>query len=172
MIPASTNGGGTCATAGPIDACKTPTPGGPVPMPYPNIAQNSQVQGSSASKKVKICNKKCVMVGTKITMSSGLGYHVTGNPLHDGTRTYYAPDLRRVALQSRVEEAPGARFWYNNYNALLLGMVLERATKMSVSEYLETRLWQPMGAQGDGSWSLDSERSGFEKRQQDREHKQ
>jgi hypothetical protein len=71
MIPASTNGGGTCATSGPIDACKTPTPGGPVPMPYPNIAQNSQVQGSSASKKVKIVNKKCVMVGTKISMSSG-----------------------------------------------------------------------------------------------------
>lgn len=34
---------------------------------------------------------------------------------------------------------------------------------MSVSEYMETRLWQPMGAEGEGSWSLDSERSGFEK---------
>jgi CubicO group peptidase (beta-lactamase class C family) len=42
-------------------------------------------------------------------------------------------------------------------------MVLERATGMSVSEYLETRLWQPMGAEGDGSWDLDSERSGFER---------
>ncbi len=40
-------------------------------MPYPNIAQNTQVEGSSASKKVKIVNKKCVMVGTKISMSSG-----------------------------------------------------------------------------------------------------
>jgi CubicO group peptidase (beta-lactamase class C family) len=34
---------------------------------------------------------------------------------------------------------------------------------MSVSEYLETRLWGPMGAEGDGSWDLDSERSGFER---------
>jgi len=40
-------------------------------MPYPNLAQNTQVQGSSASKKVKILNKKTVLVGTKITMSSG-----------------------------------------------------------------------------------------------------
>ena len=71
MIPASTNGGGMCATTGPIDVCKTPTPGGPVPMPYPNIAQNTQVDGSSASKKVKIVNKKCVMVGTNIRMSTG-----------------------------------------------------------------------------------------------------
>ena len=42
-------------------------------------------------------------------------------------------------------------------------MLLERATGMSVSEYLETRLWQPMGAEGEASWDLDSERSGFEK---------
>jgi CubicO group peptidase (beta-lactamase class C family) len=42
-------------------------------------------------------------------------------------------------------------------------MILERATGMNVSEYMETRLWQPMGAEGEGSWSLDSERSGFEK---------
>ena len=35
--------------------------------------------------------------------------------------------------------------------------------EMSVADYLETRLWQPMGAEADGSWSLDSERSGFEK---------
>lgn len=71
MLPASTNGGGTCTTTGPIDVCKTPTPGGPVPMPYMNIAQNTQVQGSTASKKVKIVNKKCVKVGTKTTMSAG-----------------------------------------------------------------------------------------------------
>jgi CubicO group peptidase (beta-lactamase class C family) len=43
----------------------------------------------------------------------------------------------------------------------LLGMILERATGMSVAEYLETRIWQPIGMEYDGSWSLDSE--GFEK---------
>jgi CubicO group peptidase (beta-lactamase class C family) len=98
-----------------------------------------------------------------LTMSSGIGYHRNSNPLHDGTKTYYAPDLRALALESRIEEPPGTRFLYNDYNPLLIGMVLERATNMSVSEYLETRLWQPMGAEADGSWSLDSDRSGFEK---------
>jgi CubicO group peptidase (beta-lactamase class C family) len=98
-----------------------------------------------------------------LTMSSGIGYHRNSNPLHDGTKTYYAPDLRALALESRIEEPPGTRFLYNDYNPLLIGMVLERATNMSVAEYLETRLWQPMGAEADGSWSLDSDRSGFEK---------
>ncbi len=34
---------------------------------------------------------------------------------------------------------------------------------MSVSEFMATRLWQPLGAEADGTWSLDSEDSGFEK---------
>jgi hypothetical protein len=34
---------------------------------------------------------------------------------------------------------------------------------MSVSDYMATRLWQPLGAEADATWNLDSERSGFEK---------
>jgi CubicO group peptidase (beta-lactamase class C family) len=34
---------------------------------------------------------------------------------------------------------------------------------MSVSEYMSTRLWKPLGAEVDATWSLDSEASGFEK---------
>jgi CubicO group peptidase (beta-lactamase class C family) len=62
-----------------------------------------------------------------------------------------------------IEGPPVAVFQYNNYNPLLLGMVVERATGMSVSEYVSTRLWEPLGAEADASWSLDSERAGFEK---------
>jgi hypothetical protein len=69
MLPASTNGGGQCA--GFPDVCKTPTPGGPVPMPYPNIAMLVQAKGSSCSKKVKILNKKTATKKTEISMSSG-----------------------------------------------------------------------------------------------------
>ena len=98
-----------------------------------------------------------------ITMTSGIRYRDWFSPWSDPATTYYAPDLRSAALSSRIEESPGNRFLYNNYNPLLIGMVLERATGMKVSEYLETRLWQPMGAEADASWSLDSERSGFEK---------
>lgn len=77
--------------------------------------------------------------------------------------TYYGTDLRRVALtHTEVEQAPGA-WLYNNYNPLLIGLALERATGMSVSEYAATRVWQPLGAERDATWSLDSARSGFEK---------
>jgi CubicO group peptidase (beta-lactamase class C family) len=99
-----------------------------------------------------------------ITMKSGLRWKRSeSNPFSDDFITYYSPDLRKVALSSKVVDTPGQQFIYNDYNPLLLGMILERITDMCVSQYMESRLWQAMGAEGDGSWSLDSEKSGFEK---------
>jgi CubicO group peptidase (beta-lactamase class C family) len=99
-----------------------------------------------------------------VSMTSGLRWDRSeSNPFSDDFLTYYSPDLRQTALEAEIVEAPGLTFVYNDYNPALVGMILERATGMSISEYMETRLWQPMGAEGTGSWSLDSERSGFEK---------
>ncbi len=98
-----------------------------------------------------------------MTMSSGLRYEERSLPWSDDSVTYYGTDLRATALSSTIEEEPGRRFLYNNFNPLIEGLVLERATGMSVSEYLSQRLWQPMGAEADASWSLDSTASGFEK---------
>jgi CubicO group peptidase (beta-lactamase class C family) len=99
-----------------------------------------------------------------LAMRSGLRYEEDGGPWGDDTATYYAPDLRALALtRTEVVEEPGRRFHYNNFNPLLVGLALERAVGMPVASYLEHRLWRPMGMEADGSWSLDSRASGFEK---------
>ncbi len=101
-----------------------------------------------------------------LTMTSGLRYHESGLPwpFGDDTYTYLGTDLREVALErSRIEEPPGRHWLYNNYNPLLLGLVLERATGGSVSADLSAVLWRPLGAERDASWNLDSDASGFEK---------
>jgi CubicO group peptidase (beta-lactamase class C family) len=99
-----------------------------------------------------------------LRMSSGIEYDGLGGLDGDDSKTYYYPDLRKLALEeTTVVDSPGSGFLYNNYHPLLLGMILERATGMSVADYLETRIWQPIGMEFDGSWSLDSEASGFEK---------
>ncbi|EKE6108919.1 DUF4150 domain-containing protein [Vibrio cholerae] len=46
-----TKGSGGTVTGFP-DICKTPTPGGPVPIPYPNIAKSSNLAGGSRTVKV------------------------------------------------------------------------------------------------------------------------
>ncbi len=67
MFPASSKGGGQCMGA--PDVCKTPTPGGPVPIPYPNIGM--VMQASKTSTKVKFCNKAAVTKKSEIPRSQG-----------------------------------------------------------------------------------------------------
>ena len=100
-----------------------------------------------------------------LTMSSGIRYREGGFPsLGDDTYTYYGVDLRDLALnRTRIDAPPGLAWVYNNYHPLLLGLVLERTTRTSVSDFMARRLWQPLGAEADATWSLDSESSGFEK---------
>lgn len=101
-----------------------------------------------------------------LTMSSGVRYEEQGLPLPwgDDVDTYYGTDLRDLGLSAtQIVRPPGQEWLYNNYNPLLLGLVLERATGTSVSDYMATKLWQPLGAEADATWNLDSEGSGFEK---------
>ena len=99
-----------------------------------------------------------------LRMSSGIRYEEAHFFNGDDAKTYYYPELRALALQqTRIELAPGARFHYNNYHPLLLGLILERTTGTSVTQYLQEELWTPLGMEYDGSWSLDSETDGLEK---------
>jgi hypothetical protein len=41
------------ATASAPDVCKTPAPGGPVPLPYPNVALSSDLAGGTSSVRVE-----------------------------------------------------------------------------------------------------------------------
>ncbi|MGB7636283.1 MAG: serine hydrolase [Nitrososphaeraceae archaeon] len=104
-----------------------------------------------------------ITIKNLLTMSSGLSYVEQSLPWSDDTKTYYDTDLRSLALSAKIEEAPGKRFHYNNYNPLLLGIILERTTHKHVSQYLEEKIWKPLGMEAPGSWSLDSDASGFEK---------
>jgi CubicO group peptidase (beta-lactamase class C family) len=110
---------------------------------------------------------KAITIRNLLTMSSGIKYEEGGDlpwsEEADDTKTYYSTDLRELALNCRIEGKPGEYFEYNNFNPLLVGMILERATGMRVSRYLQEKLWKPVGMEADGSWSLDSTSSGFEK---------
>ena len=99
-----------------------------------------------------------------VGMSSGLKYNLHGFlPWNDEPRIYYSLDLRRLAQHVNQVEPPGIQFHYNNYNLILLGMILERVTSDTVSEYLQEKIWKPLGMEFPASWSLDSQQSGMEK---------
>ena len=101
-----------------------------------------------------------------LRMASGLDY-VEFRPLlfnSDDILTSYYPDQRKISLENtHIIDAPGQYFRYNKYHPQLLGMILERTTGMPVTRYLQTRLWNPLGMEYDGSWSTDSRSGDFEK---------
>jgi CubicO group peptidase (beta-lactamase class C family) len=98
-----------------------------------------------------------------LRMASGLRYVEDEGP-YDNRWTYLPPDLRRSALErSTIVEKPGRRWLYNNYNPLLIGMILERVSHHTVTELLQRWIWSPLGMQYGGSWSIDSRTHGFEK---------
>ncbi|HET6150896.1 MAG TPA: DUF4150 domain-containing protein [Polyangia bacterium] len=51
------------------DVCKTPTPAGPVPIPYPNLAESSTLQ--SGSSTVTIEGQPAAIKGCNYSLSSG-----------------------------------------------------------------------------------------------------
>ena len=55
---------------------------------------------------------------------------------------------------------PGARFHYASIEPDVLGLVLRAATGKSLSDYLQEKIWQPIGAEADARWMVDAE--GFE----------
>lgn len=51
------------------DVCKTPTPAGPIPIPYPNIAMSSDTD--KGSKKVKADGEPIMLKDSNFKMSTG-----------------------------------------------------------------------------------------------------
>jgi len=54
----------------------------------------------------------------------------------------------------------GTRFSYASVETEVLGLVLRSAIGRPVAEYLEQKIWQPIGAEADAAWLID--RSGQE----------
>jgi CubicO group peptidase (beta-lactamase class C family) len=101
-----------------------------------------------------------------LLMSSGLEFQANRYGLFNGDDplTTYYPDQRQIALENtNIIDPPGAYFLYNKYHPQLLGMIIERTTGTSVTSFMQEKIWDPIGMEYSGSWSIDSEVSDFEK---------
>ena len=102
--------------------------------------------------------------GTAFAHQSSQPPPLNGLPFNDDTRTTYYPDIRSLVLSVQPgANPPGTVFEYNKMVPGLLGVILERTTHRSVSQYLQEKIWQPVGMEYAASWSLDSTYSGFER---------
>ncbi|MDP3927900.1 MAG: serine hydrolase [Bacteroidota bacterium] len=100
-----------------------------------------------------------------LQMTSGLNFNESYvNPFGHAASFYYGLNLRKSIAKLTLKELPGTQFDYVSGNTQLLGLILERALKgKNVTQYLQEKLWEPLGMEYSGSWSIDSEKSGLEK---------
>lgn len=112
---------------------------------------------------------KKITIKHLLEMRSGLRYNTSflpdtyiHAPWHDEAIGYYHPNVRKLLLKKvEIATEPGEVFQYCNYNTSYLGLILERTTQKTVSEYLEEKLWSRI-MEYDALFSIDSEKSGFE----------
>ncbi|ENN87331.1 hypothetical protein RHSP_26282 [Rhizobium freirei PRF 81] len=96
-------------------------------------------------------------------MASGIAFTENfGNP-DDNVRlssSLLGPEkLDPITAVSRFNKrvAPPDTVWhYSNLDTEGLSLVLTHATHMTMSDYLQTRIWQPMGAEASANWQVDS----------------
>jgi hypothetical protein len=81
------------------DVCKTPSPGGPIPIPYPNIGKSSDT--AKGSKKVKMDGNPIMLKNSNFKTSIGDEPGIAGNshadtpPIKPKATVNYSRPLRR-----------------------------------------------------------------------------
>jgi CubicO group peptidase (beta-lactamase class C family) len=100
-------------------------------------------------------------------MSSGVAFRETYIGEDDSYRLGIAlfradspGTARALAMFNTREAPPGTRFHYAGAETEVLGLVVTNAVHMPLAAFLQSRIWQPMGAEADATWGVD--RSGQE----------
>ena len=97
-----------------------------------------------------------------LQMSSGASWNEDyGDPDSDINRSVrifaLGGSLDEFAASLTNENEPGTFNRYNSTDTQVLGMLLREATGTSVTEFMQEMLWDPIGAEDNAYWLLDSE---------------
>jgi CubicO group peptidase (beta-lactamase class C family) len=104
-----------------------------------------------------------ITIRNLLTMGSGIRYTVAEWPWDEDALYFFYPNSREMLLKdTEIVEPPGQSLHYTDYNVGLLTIILERTTNRSVSNYLQEKIWKPIGMEYPATWSLDSYEDGFE----------
>lgn len=83
--------------------------------------------------------KQRISVRHLLTHTSGL------QDTDDTSEIWPSPDFVQLALSAELEDAPGARFHYNNKASNLIAELVQRAAGERIDRLLARRLFEPLG---------------------------
>lgn len=103
-------------------------------------------------------------VGDLSSMSSGLDWdEAYYSPFSITTKAYFYDDLEEMMLELDIVEEPAKKYKYLSGSTQLLALVIEKATGKKTAGYFSESFWQPLGAENDALWQVDSEKNGLVK---------
>lgn len=99
-----------------------------------------------------------VTIKQALTMSSGVGFDENyDNLMSDVNQLFFSlaagTPMEKTLARLERGRAPGTYNDYISSDTIALGLMLEAATGMPTDKYLESRIWQPMGAEADAFWN-------------------
>ena len=100
---------------------------------------------------------KKITIEDLLNMKTGIKFSENySSPFAEVVKYYYGPDLKRYLKHLKIKEEPGKKYDYVSVSSLLLSMIIEKATGKKITDYLEEKIWKPLGMEFDASWSIDS----------------
>lgn len=80
------------------------------------------------------------------------------NPFSDVLRLGFGRNVNGKSLRLSIEKEPNQKFEYKSVNTQLLGMIVERATKLKLQDYYLEKLHIPLQLEHDATWIYDDEK--------------
>jgi len=94
-----------------------------------------------------------------LEMRSGVDYkEAYYSPFSDAAVDYYGLNIKKRYPKFKLEKEPDTYFQYRSINTQLLAEVVEIVTGKQIADYLEEKIWQPLGMEYPASWSIDNKK--------------
>ena len=103
-----------------------------------------------------------VTIKDALEMSSGVGFNEDYADFNSDINRfgrYFAlgQSFEKFALSLKNSRKPGTFNHYVSIDTQVLGMVLKNATGKTITEYMQEKIWTPMGMEDDAQWIIDED---------------
>jgi CubicO group peptidase (beta-lactamase class C family) len=97
-----------------------------------------------------------VTIEQLLNMQSNMDYFENDNPFGEHVIFNFTDQLEREILDLTLLPSPDKHFRYKSGDNALLGLILHRALgQKSITQYMQERLWSPLGMEHGGVWGVD-----------------
>lgn len=96
-----------------------------------------------------------------LNMRSGIDFDEENytNPYSDIADLYISKNIPKLLEKLQFAHKPGSTHYYSSLDTEILSLVLESAIDKPISQYLQEKIWIPLGMESSSTWAVDSKKS-------------